>query len=524
MKIHNYKLRMLVDGVAHDANITFNSALDNVFNKRKKRIRDYGSEIYPSNSNTLSGYMTNGVGITNDVNIPLIPKDTNFIWKGYRHTDYTNISGTIGKVVLMCERIVRENNSNFYTVSNDVLFPSTVVGQNIGSSFGEHSFLPIALDEDGETLICISNDESTGYNLKDIYATRIKLNDMRWGLDGLEGGSAYKRGIAFSNDYRTDGTAFISKSLLNHGYTTNSDAKAELFDVDEDTESETFDDVTVSYDTWNCFLNCRNDWYGQSAGTSITQDEDYIYIFEYLLGAVIRIGQYNDPQKPYSQYAFKPQNCDYFYNMSTKKLEGLGNVQFQPLLNYAVIRKADMEVVQENQLFLSNTFAVDCSILDYTGSLSSTKDTQIEITEANMDPQIIQDNGYPFRAFAACADNDYIYFQTGTTSHITGLYRLKSSNIQGETLPESLTLEQVSTGNITNFCHTINRKNLFTIASLRTGDSGNMGRLVNKQTGIVNWIGFIDWMISAEADFGGVQVTAGQTVKFELIEEVIDEA
>lgn len=522
MKIHNYKLRMNVDGVAHDANITFNNTLDTVFNKRKKRIRDYDGGISPKSHNSLSAYMTGGVGITNDANVPLIPQDTNFTWKGLRDENYTNLSGTIGKVHLMCERIARQN--SFYEADLSTLFPLSVVGYSIAVSFGEHSLIPIALDKDGETLICVSNDEITGYNLKDIYAERIRLNDMRWGLDGLEGGTARERAAKYQNDYRTDGTAFISKSLLNHGYSSNSDAKAELFDVDEDTESATFGDVTVSYDTWNCFLNCRNDWYGQSAGTSITQDEDYIYIFEYLLGAVIRVGQYNDPQKPYSQYAFKPQNCDYFYNISTKKLEGLGNVQFQPLLNYAVIRKEDMEVVQENQIFLSNTFTIDCSVLDYTGSLSNTKDSQIEITEINMDPQVIQDNHYPFRAYAACADENYVYFLTGFTDSHNALYRLNSSNIHGETLPQSLTLEQVSTGNITNFCHTINRKNLFVQSSLRGGAYKNIGVLVNKQTGIVNWIGFIDWLVSAEADFGGVQVTAGQTVRFELIEEVIDEA
>ena len=515
---HKYKLRMTVDGVQHEADINFNSVLDNVFNKRKRRIRDYSSNVYPSNSNTLSGYLTYGVGITNDANVPIIPQDTTFTWKGYRDTDYTNLSGTIGKVHLMCERIVREN-QNFYDVSDLTLFKSDLVGSPLSTDFGEDGYAAIALDEDGETLICISNFNNT--DKKDIKAARIILNDTRWGLEGPEGLGAYERGEAFGDDFRTNGSAYISGSLINHDYTNNSEARDALFDVDRQTESQTYGQQEISYETWNCFLYCKNDINNESYGTSITQDEEYIYMFEYFLGAVIRMGEYNDPDFPYSQYPFKPENCDYYYNITTRQVEGLESVEFKPLVNYAVIRKSDMSVIQQNTVFLTNRYYID-----FTGkNIAIAKNTtQKKIDDFIFSTAEIINNKYPFRMTAVCADGDYVYLMSGFDYNRTDLWCLNSSNILGNSLPSTLTIENVSTANIESFCHTINRRNLFKVPSVDSGYTlGGTYHLVNKSTGIVNWIGFIDWLVSADADFGGVSVSAGQTVRFELIEKIENE-
>lgn len=511
MMIHKYKLKMIVDGVEHEADLTFNETLNNVFNKRKKRYRDYGIVYASAISHSLSGYLTYGVGITNDAEIPLIPQDTNFTWRGLRNIDYTNITGVIDKVVLTCERIGRDTNKTFYTEDMGTLCNYVIVGQNIGNAFGEAGYGVIALGEDGETMYGVSTGENS------IKLAKFVINDMRWGLDGLEGGNAYTRGQKFKNDIRTRGMASVPNSVIDHSYTYNFDAKAQLFDVDEEVEHATIGEQTVDYYTWNCFLNCRNDFYGTSNGTSLTQDDDYIYIFEYLLGAVVRLGQYNP------LYSYRPANCDYYYNMSTKKIEGLGNIDFQPLLNYAVISKETMEVVQQNSIFLNNTISIDLSNFGYTGTFDISRDTQITLNENTMNTQEVIDADYPFRLFATCADGDYVYLTGGYSNTTTSLWRLNSSNIQGETLPETLSVEQVSTGNIENFCHTINRKNLYKTASKWSGLTGEIGYLINKKTGIVNWVGFIDWLVSAEANFNGVTVNAGQTVRFELVEDVESE-
>lgn len=511
MMIHKYKLKMTVDGVEHEADLTFNEALDNVFNKRKKRIHDYGNNVYPSNQNTLSGYITGGVGITNDAEVPLIPQDTNFTWRGLRNTDYTNITGVIDKVVLTCERIGRDTNKTFYTEDIGTLCNSVIVGHSIGNTFGEAGYGVIALDEDGETMYGVATDENS------IKLAKFIINDMRWGLDGLEGGDALQRGQKFKNDIRTREIASVPNSVIDHSYTYNFDAKAQLFDVDEEVEHATVGEQTVDYYTWNCFLNCRNDFYGTSNGTSLTQDDNYIYIFEYLLGSVIRLGQYNP------NYDYRPINCDYYYNMSTKKIEDLGNVDFKPLLNYVVIKKETMEIVQQNSIFLNNTISIDLSNFGYTGTFDISRDTQIMLNENTMNTQEVNDAGYPFRMFATCADGDYVYLTGGYGDITTSLWRLNVSNIQGETLPETFSIEQVSTSNINDFCHTINRKNLYKTASIWSGLTGDIGYLINKKTGIVNWIGFIDWLVSAEANFNGVTVNTGQTVRFELIEDIENE-
>lgn len=515
MMIHKYKLKMTVDGTEYLADVNFNNALDTVFNKRKKRIRDYGNNIMPSNSGTLSGYMTYGVGITNDNEIPMIPMDTNFSWKGYRNTNYTDITGPINKVTLMCERIVRDSDKTFYTENLGTLFNNNICGQNIGNKFGEDNYTVIGLAEDGETMYGISFKSG---NLK---TAKFVMNDMRWGLDGLEGGSAYDRGQKFQYDIRINTGATIPANEINHAYTYNFDAVAELFDKDEQKETVIIDGQSIDYYTWNCFLSCQNDYYGTSEGTTITQDDNYIYMFEYLLGAVIRLGQY-DPN-----YAYRPSNCDYYYNKSTRQIEGLGDVVFQPLLNYAVVDKRTGEVVQKQSLYLDNTVTIDMSVLSYTGSTPSSRHEIILLNETAMAPSIVNTAKYPFRMFAKCADNNYIYFVGGYSGTTTTFWKLDSSLINGEVLPQNLELVEVQTDNINNFCHTINRKNLFKTAALWGPYSyslvDDIGFLVNKSNGIVNWIGFIDWMVSAEADFDNVQVNAGQTVKFELIEVIENE-
>lgn len=521
---HVYKLKMTVDGVEHTAPIVWNDALNNVFNKRKRRISDYRGAISPSYTDALSSYLTFGIGLTSDAEIPMIPMKTNWNYKGFRNNDYTNISGSVGKVALMCERIPRNASSSFYDMDQSVLLKSSVVGTNINDEleYNGEEYVLLGLADDGESLYAV-NKELVSYELKDVKLAKLSLPDTKFGLDGVEGLGAFRRGQASQGKIRANGMVILSKNDINHNYTYNPSDINALFDVDEEEESQTFDDTTITYKTWNCFFFGRNDSYGASAGTSIVHDENYIYVFEYILGAIVRIGQYNAPSTPYSEFAFRPQNCDVYYNMTTRQIEGLGTTEFKPLINYAVIKKETMEVMQENSIFLDNRFNIDLSDLIYTGISSTITDTVMKLDENTLTDAVISTNQYLFRAFATCADDDNIYFELGYKSNSYRVMSLDSSEIQGESLPETLSLDSVSAANISDFCHTINRTNLFKLASYRSGRIANLGCLVDKKTGIVNWYGFIDWLVSGVADFGGINVSAGQTVRFELKEEIIEE-
>ena len=113
---HEYKLKMSVGNDEYFSSIQWTNALDSVFNKRKKRIRDN------SYLGALSEKMTTGIGITNDNNVPMIPMKTNWNFLGYKNINHNDISGSINKVALVCENIVQNQNDGYYGVLNGALF------------------------------------------------------------------------------------------------------------------------------------------------------------------------------------------------------------------------------------------------------------------------------------------------------------------------------------------------------------------------------------------------------------------
>ena len=512
-----YKLKMTVDGTEHLAPITWTDALGNIFNKRKRRISDYNGALgLPSaTQSTLSGSLTYGVCLTNDANVPLIPKDTNFTWKGKRNTEYTNLSGNVGKVCLTSESVVA---SNFYNYNG--LFPNLndFCGQNSGGIlYNDILYSPLQLEEDGETMIGIYAPLSAS----NFEIGRFVANDMQWGLDGKRFDNAYNKTIG---EVRRKNWTTIYADLVNHKYCYDDEAISELYDVDRDTESETFDNVTISYDTWNCLFYLENSYFGNNDGTSITHDANNIYIIEYLAAKRIRIGQYNDPNHPYSQYPFKPENCDIYFNMTTKQLEGLDTVNFDNLFNVVVVDKETFDVKSiEAKISGLNALSVDLSELVYTALVSTTEVESMKLTSENL-PSI---SNYDCALYATCGDNSKVYITAGYGRTINKLYSITVSQFEEDNLPNTFNIVCEMTSEIADFCHTINRRNLYANASILSmtlnNTDNNLGVLVNQETGIVNWIGFINYLVSGIADFGGVSVSSGQTVKFELIEVVSEE-
>jgi len=526
----NYKLRATINGVSTDYPVVFNDALNNVFNLRKRRIRDVGNQIGPCNSNSLSEYLTKGVVFNIDDNnsYPIVPKTGlnigDFSNKHYLGDTFTGVSGNIKKIHLCCERIIRDSDKTFMTENINTLFPSVLIGQNISGTLTEDNLEPIALDDDGETLYCVKSYYQAETDIK---VKKIQLNDTRWGLNGVEGDTAYSRGQKFANKYRTIDSTIISGLDINHGYTYNDDALRDLFEVDRQTESATFGQETISYDTWNCLIYARNDFYGTSNGTSITHDKDYIYITEYLLAGTVRLGAYNNRYYPYADYPFRPSNCQYYFNQTTRKIEGLTSVQLTPILNFVVIDKQTLEVVSNTTLEISFGAAQSATyttidLTDWTYvAFTEAGDEIIDFTSYIPENRILT-NKYPCRLFSICANGDKVYFTTGMSSNSTELWDANRNYLINPPSVGILLLRKVNTPDIDDFCHTINRGNLFKKASIMSDYVDNFGILFNESTGIVNWYGFIDWLISAEVTLD-ITISASDTIKFELIEDIENE-
>lgn len=527
---HKYKLKMTVDGAEHLADVSFNCALDSVFNKRKIRIQDYyGNPNSSIGTKYLSEYITNGIGITSENNVPLIPVETNFSWKGYRNTNYTNLSGNIGKVHLLSENVISKD----YSQDN----PNLVSGKEINFDYyidrqNYHIYVPMSLDqEDGETIVCRDNKvNNIGYDLK---FARLKFNnDLYWGLDGIND---------TGRNYRTEKTLTIRESDIKHNY-ANPNITPLDFDTDVQYEDTVIGGKVIEYTTWNMLVD-----YG-TAPVSVSHDENYIYVFETFLSNYlhpIRIGQYNKPATPYSDYPFKPQNCSYYYNETTKEFERPDGatapipVTLNMLVNYIVINKKTLEIVQQNSIVLDNVFSTDLS--DYRpyqeefllNGLGSGKFIIKKPYNGSIDNLMMQ-NKLPALLSVYTADDNYVYLFGCFNNQCSAVWRLSKASLTSEIVPTHLLLEMANINDVADFCHTINIRNLYSENSSWADSNGNrfenglhfsngQAALINKANGIMNWTGYIDCLKSGEADFGGVQVSSGQTVKFELIEVIENE-
>lgn len=519
MTNHKYQLKLTVGSDEYLADISFNEVLDTCFNKRHRRINDYGGQPYPSNANTLSGYLTNGVVISNE-NLEKIPKNSGFLWRGYRETEYSNYSGTVGKVGLVCENIIRNSDKNFYTAD----FGSLSALSGLDSAYYTKDGDTYNLFGLGKERQLISTNR-TGVLVYPINFERVNLKKASWGLDGSANLELRQR---FGNDERrTAGTVRVSDNCLNSytGGTGGSGSIYDLFEVDTQTESQTFDNVTVSYDTWNCIFACDNSHYGSTNGESYTQNDDYIFVNEWLLYKVIRIGQYNAPETPYSQYPFKPSNCDIYYNMTTKQFEDVpASASFNGRINYQVISKEDFETF--DGFVSTDNFTVDLSTLQYQGSTSLSKPEVIILNENNITPSVYLNDRTPYRFYAVAADSEKIYIGGGYSLYnTTSIYSYSISDLLNESANITLTLE--ATSNLGVFLNEIYRRNLYKIACIpevtnSSGIGSHIGPLFDKESGLVNDYGFINWLCSGTAEFENVSISSGQTFKFELVETITD--
>lgn len=522
---HEYKLKLTVNGQEYLAPVTWTNALDSVFNKRLCRRQDYGTRIFSNQkADSLSGYMTYGIGIHHEDELPIVPKDVTFDWKGYREQNYSNFSGTINKVALMCENLVR--NDDYYDQSNTPIYCFTDTGavDVIAKNWFEYNndeedviYKILSFEPNGNCIIgaCL---KYSGY--KDANKIiKVLPKGARWGLDGRANLTIYQK-LHNQNPQMENS---ISLSDINHNYTYNYDAIDEMVDFDEQTESTIIEGQNIEYNTWNCILYARNDHYGTTGGTTITHDDNYIYVIEYLMSKVIRIGQYNRPSQPYSQYAFKPSNCDYYYNMTTRKLEGLDTIDFTPFINVKVIDKDTFDIVNEGRVNLSDV-SVDLAqvLINFEGVLDTSEYEHICLNENTTTDAIIENLKLPFRMFAACVDNTYIYLTSGYGNTVTKLVKIEKADLLGASLPGTISVSEITpSGTISDFCHTIDRKNLFVSGSYY-GDNTSENYIVNKNTNICNYIGFINWLVSGECEFENIAVSAGDTIKFELIEDIVE--
>lgn len=518
MTNHKYQLKLTVGSDEYLADISFNEVLDTCFNKRHRRINDYGGQPYPSNANTLSGYLTNGIVISNE-NLEKIPKNSSFLWRGYRETQYSNYSGTVGKVGLVCENIIRNSDKNFYTTPIGGL--AGLAGLDAAQYIKDNeTYNLFGLGKEKEFI----STNRTGVLIYPVNFERINLEKAKWGLDGSSNLEMRDR---FGNDERrTLGTVKVSDTCLNAytGGTGGSGSVYDLFEVDKQTETQTFDDITVSYDTWNCLFVCSNYHYGSTNGESYTQNDDYIFVNEWVLYKAIRVGQYNNPNTPYSEYPFKPSNCDIYYNMSTKKFEEVpASASFEGRLNYQIISKEDFESV--DGFVKTNNFTVDLSTLQYTGSTSISEPEVIVLDQNNITSSVYINDRTPYRFYAVGADENKIYLGGGyQLTNTTSLYSYNIADLLQQ--PETLSLTLEMTSNIGVFLNDNYRKNLYKIACIPTvsisGVNSSIGPLFDKESGLVNDYGFINWLCSGTAEFENVSISSGQTFKFELVETITD--
>jgi hypothetical protein len=81
--------------------------------------------------------------------------------------------------------------------------------------------------------------------------------------------------------------------------------------------------------------------------------------------------------------------------------------------------------------------------------------------------------------------------------------------------------------NLGTFLNGIYRRNLYKIACIpevtnSSGIGSHIGHLFDKESGLVNDYGFINWLCSGTAEFENVSIASGQTFKFELVETITD--
>ena len=506
-----YQLKLTVGQNSYVADINWGNTLDCVFNKRHRRIPDYGSAPYQSASSYLSDYMTKAILIGNG-SLLKIPKDDVINWRGNRDTEYTNFSGTIGKVTLASEIFTRNMNKTFYTMSlGDMIEDASVSNPVQANVEGDGWCGPFCLDPRDNTLIYHTNSYFAGsYNFH-----KIKVEKSKWGLDGCSGIS-YRDRMNQQTTYNAERSIEVSNECR-HDYTFHPEYLLEHFDVDKQRQTQTFGDVDVSYDTWNCCFAFRNDSYGISLGDSYTHNDDYIIVNEPLLYKVLRVGQYNSPSTPYATYPFKPTGCDVYYNMTTRKFE-FENVTetFEMFMNYQIIEKENLSSVVEGEIKLTNTFTIDTSLVNFTGLTDISEYTTFILNATNYSESYITTNKIPARMFLLTTDGNKIFIGGGFQSTTYAVYSYDINDLLNQN--ESLTLTLEATSDLQNFLHTYIRKNLYAFACIPSTNNSDIGYIINQETGVVDDVGFFKWVTSGEADFGGVSIASGQTFKFELIE------
>lgn len=509
MTNYKYQLKLTVGQDTYFADINWNNTLDCIFNKRHRRISDYASKPYPSNADSLSGYMTGGVIMTGDT-VPKIPVG-NTLWRGFCKTNYSDYTGTVGKVGIVSENIIRNPNKTFETMSISDMIEDANLESPVSVSIDGVNNIFFNLAKDGEELVYFTGS----YYDSDYKISQLKVPGPKWGLEGC-GGVGYRDRLLESTDLTASNVAYINDEVR-HNYVYNKDtAHFDFFEVDEQTQTQTIGGQDITYYTWNACFCFRNDFYGTTYGDSYTQNDDYIIANETLLFKVLRVGQYNSQNFPYADYPFKPSGCDVYFNMTTRQYEfNNATEDFNALINYQVIDRETFDDVSIGRAFLTNTFNVSTtntySIID-----PNAREYVVCFDENDYAYSDLISQKIPVRFYAATTDGNTVYTVGGTTGTDTAVYSYDLNDLLNGELNITFTFE--TNTNINNFLHTYYRKNLYTNACIPSHTGSGIEHTINKETGIVNDKGYLKWTCAGNADFGNISIASGQTFKFELVE------